>query len=109
MKIENMPLFTEYERQFNRKYPVFASKTDINNGGAKFLFEFIKDNHSYSFMMTANEPAKNGTITCSLALLSTKVDGPKYVTFDESRKPMEMNVDNLITVAKFMLKEGEAE
>lgn len=102
MKIENVPLFTEYERQFKRKFPGLKCSTDIIDGAMKFTFELIKDNVAHEFSMVAIEPAKNGYITCLLQMDNNVNDN--WHEFDESRKPMEMNVDNVISVAKYMMK-----
>lgn len=101
MKIENVPLFTEYERQFKRRFPGLKCSTDIIDGAMKFTFELVKDNVAHEFSMVANAPAKNGAITC---LLLMDHNGNNVNEFDESRKPMEMNVDNVISVAKYMMK-----
>lgn len=101
MKIENVPLFTEYERQFKRRLPGLKCSTDIIDGTMTFTFELIKGNAVHEFSMVANEPAKNGSIKC---LLSMDHNSNNVNEFDESRKPMEMNVDNVISVAKYMMK-----
>ena len=101
MKIENVPLFTEYERQFKRKFPGLKCSTDIIDGAMKFTFELTKDNVAHEFLMVASEPAKNGSIKCLLLMDHNTND---WYEFDESRKPMEMNIDNVISIAKYMMK-----
>ena len=104
-----MPLFTEYERQFKRKYPgmqcaIQGWKTD-DKEPYNFAFELIDNGEQYIFKMTAPYQAKNGYIECSLKLFSGPyIKEHTTIEFDESRKPMEMNIDNAIHTAKFIIK-----
>lgn len=98
-----MKLFTEYERQFNRKCPG-TCKLIPKDDKLIFHFTYVYEDTQYSFAMVAPNEAKNGDIECKLVY----VNDPNYkIEFDESRKPMEMNVDNLINAMKFLLKQME--
>ena len=49
MKIENMKLFTEYERQFKRKFPGLKYKTVPSNGYMTFHFECLINGTVYIY------------------------------------------------------------
>lgn len=112
MKIENLKLFTEYERQLKRKYPCSHPKIVIMQTGCCHLkFEHLINGTIYTFGMAAPLEPKNGDVLCTVKLDSNiKLEHSSSVSdriiaefsgveFNESRKPMEMNVDNLITAA----------
>jgi hypothetical protein len=110
MKIENLKLFTEYERQLKRKYPCSHPKIVVTqNGYCHLKFEHLVNGTIYTFGMAAPIEAKNGDVLCTVKLDSDiKCSSSSSdrilaefsgVEFNESRKPMEMNVDNLIIAA----------
>lgn len=99
MKIENLKLFTEYERQFKRKYPGLKYEFIPSPGAVKFQFSYINGSKEYSFVLTADNPPKNGDVECTLSC----VNNDKDIKFDESRKPMEMNVDNAVNAAIYLI------
>lgn len=104
MKIANMKLFTEYERQFKRKYPGMSCGLAPYKDGLSFVFTYVHNAKGYLFLMKAPYEAKNGDVECSLVYNG---DPKLTIEFDESRKPMEMNVDNLINSAKYLLNKME--
>lgn len=105
MKIENMKLFTEYERQFKRKFPGLKYNTVPSNGYMTFHFECLINGTVYSFRLEARNQPKNGDIEVELSCPSRGMS----VKFDESRKPMEMNIDNAINAANYIVKVGVQE
>ena len=55
-----MKLFTEYERQFKRKFPGLKYKTVPSNGYMTFHFECLINGTVYSFRLEArNQREKN--------------------------------------------------
>lgn len=102
-KIENLKLFTEYDRQYHRKYPGLSCEIKFHKyfdkPMARLVLDILHKGKIYVFSMTAQNPAVNGDITCTLE----NVDGP-ICDFAESRKPMEMNVDNLVNAARCYLE-----
>ena len=104
MKIKNMKLFTEYERQFKRKYPGMHCGLVPNDFGLFFHFNYVYKATSYAFVMSASYEPKNGDVECKLRFAN---DYENTIEFDESRKPMEMNIDNLINAAKYLLNRME--
>lgn len=104
MKIANMKLFTEYERQFKRKYPGMKCGLAPLNDGLSFGFTYVHNAKEYLFLMKAPNEAKNGDVECTV--ISNK-DPNLSIEFDESRKPMEMNVENLINATKYLLNKME--
>lgn len=116
MKIENLKLFTEYERQLKRKYPCSHPKIEMLHNDCYLNFEHLVNGTIYTFGMVAPMEPKNGDVLCTVKLdsdiklehSSSKSDqilavASKEVQFNESRKPMEMNVDNLITAATVLV------
>ena len=99
MKIENMKLFTEYERQFKRKYPGRSCRICFEHGDVRFDFEILDNATLYDFSLISTA-AKNGDYPCTLHCWKKKISD---FNFTESRKPMEMNIDNAINVGKAML------
>jgi hypothetical protein len=106
MKIENMKLFTEYERQFKRKFPGLKHfLIPGNNGIMTFHFECLINGTVYGFQLTATNPPKNGDIEVELFYPARCMK----LKFDESRKPMEMNIDNAINAAIYIIEVGVPE
>ena len=99
-RIENLKLFTEYERQLKRKYPCSHPSLKTVNYELSLCFEYLVNSVIYKFRMTAPCPAKNGDIVCTVYLDN---HSDESMQFDESRKPMEMNIDNLITAATMLV------
>jgi hypothetical protein len=95
-RIENLKLFTEYERQLKRKYPCSHPAFKEENLEFSLCFEHLVKGVIYNFRMIAPNPPRNGDVECKVYLDNHP---NKTMQFDESRKPMEMNVDNLITAA----------
>lgn len=105
MKIANMKLFTEYERQFKRKYPgMECGLTPLKDGLLSFVFSYVQNAKGHLFVMKAPLEPKNGDVECKVI---SNQDPSLSIEFDESRKPMEMNVDNLINATKYLLKKME--
>lgn len=99
MKIENMKLFTEYERQFKRKYPGCKCKICYEHDDVRFDFEILNNVTLYDFSLTSTA-AKNGDYPCTLHCWAKNISD---FNFTESRKPMEMNIDNAVNIGRAML------
>lgn len=99
-RIENLKLFTEYERQLKRKYSCSHPTLKTVNLEFSLCFEHLVNGVIYNFRMTAPYPPKNGDVICTVYLDNHPNES---MQFDESRKPMEMNVDNLITAATMLV------
>lgn len=99
-RIENLKLFTEYERQLKRKYPASHPTLKTVNNEFSLCFDHLVKGVIYNFRMTAPYPPKNGDVICIVNLTNQPNES---MQFDESRKTMEMNVDNLITAATFLV------
>lgn len=104
MKIQNMKLFTEYERQFKRKYPGMQCELIPKEDRLIFRFNYVYEGKAYPFAMKAPNEAKNGDVECKVIYVN---DLNYKIEFDESRKPMEMNIDNLINAVKYILNKME--
>ena len=96
MKIDNIKLLTEYERQFKRKYPGLECKLIMMHDSCRLDFDVLEGGTVYSFALTTSE-VKNGDYPCTLYYWydRTKKNKISNFHFTESRKPMEMNVDPL--------------
>lgn len=99
-RIENLKLFTEYERQLKRKYPCSYPILKTSYPEFSLCFAHLVKGVIYNFRMTAPYPPKNGDVICTVYLVNNPNES---MQFDESRKTMEMNVDNLITAATFLV------
>jgi len=102
MKLENVKLFTEYERQFKAKYHGLYNKIAYDKDKMYFTFEVIANRMSYTFRLEVDPPV-NGDHTCRLYYMHDKIK-MQPVVFKESRKPMEMNIQNAIHAATFMIE-----
>lgn len=111
--VKNVKLFSEYERQIKRKITVIERErichglveTDEEIFPEMYMqFDFIYNGGRYYFKLHApNEPV-NGDIECELYLHIHKTDEWHCMKYKESRKPMEMNVDNLVNTARMMIE-----
>jgi hypothetical protein len=104
LKIDNIKLLTEYERQFKRKYPGLGCKLITMHDSCRLDFDVLADGTIYSFALTTAE-VKNGDYPCTLYYWydQKKKDKITDFHFTESRKPMEMNVDNAVNIARAMI------
>lgn len=104
MKIDNIKLLTEYERQFKRKYPGLGCQLITMHDSCRLDFDVLEYGKTYSFALTSAE-AKNGDYPCTLYYWydQKKKDKITDFHFTESRKPMEMNVDNAVNIAHSMI------
>lgn len=102
MQLENVKIFSEYEKQFKVKYHGLNNKIGYDNDKMYFAFEVIDDCKAYNFRLEVDLPV-NGDHTCRLYYLHDVIK-MQPVVFKESRKPMEMNIQNAIHAAKFMIE-----
>lgn len=98
MKIENLKLFTEYESQLKRKFPGMLKECECGSSGMHLYGIHVENGKSFYWQMTADAKPVNGDIECTVNVTS---ENDFYtIKFDESRKPMEMNVANLYHAIK---------
>lgn len=116
MNLDGMKLLTEYERQFKRKYPGHSCGLDptvVGENGYALTFQVLDNKILYSFILEVGG-MKKGDYVCTLYFLRGGLSECKDLYwlkytlrsehFLESRKPMEMNIDNAINVARLMIQ-----
>jgi len=99
MKVKNIKLFTEYERQFKRLFPgnnfVIISESD----GVRADFNVLQNGTLYDFAMTVKETNKQDHLV-NVYIWNHKISD---FTFEESKTTGEMNVRNLISICRQMI------
>ena len=110
--VKNVKLFSEYERQIKRRlspiqhehigYGLVENNEEI--WPEQFLeFDYVYNGVSNHLKLHAPDEPVNGDIECELYLQLSDYDW-RCIKFKESRKPMEMNIDNMLNVAKMMIE-----
>lgn len=99
MKVKNIKLFTEYERQFKRLFPgnnfVIISESD----GVRADFNVLDHGTLYDFSMHVKETDKQNHLV-NVYMWNHKISD---FTFEESKTTGEMNVRNLISICRQMV------
>lgn len=99
MKVKNIKLFTEYERQFKRLFPgnnfVIISESD----GVRADFNVLQNGKLYDFAMYVKETNKQDHLV-NVYIWNHKISD---FTFEESKTTGEMNVRNLISICRQMI------
>ena len=99
MKVKNIKLFTEYERQFKRLFPgnnfVIISESD----GVRADFNVLQNGTLYDFAMYVKETNKQDHLV-NVYIWNHKISD---FTFEESKTTGEMNVRNLISICRQMV------
>ena len=99
MKVKNIKLFTEYERQFKRLFPgnnfVIISESD----GVRADFNVLQNGTLYDFSMHVKENIKQDHLV-NVYLWNHDISD---FTFEESKTTGEMNVRNLISICRQMV------
>ena len=99
MKVKNIKLFTEYERQFKRLFPgnnfVIISESD----GVRADFNVLQNGTLYDFAMHVKETNKQDHLV-NVYIWNHKISD---FTFEESKTTGEMNVRNLISICRQMI------
>jgi hypothetical protein len=102
--ILNTKLATEYERQYKKKYPSLSTKVQEHGGAIYFDFDYTFNKHVFNFEMYYESKGYTSDITCTLGCYSSLKYSPK-ITFLESFKTAEMNVNNLLVACEKLSKE----
>lgn len=99
MKVKNIKLFTEYERQFKRLFPgnnfVIISESD----GVRADFNVLDHGTLYDFAMHVKETNKQDHLV-NVYIWNHNISD---FTFEESKTTGEMNVRNLISICRQMI------
>lgn len=100
MKVKNIKLFTEYERQFKRLFPgnnfVIVSESD----GIRADFNVLQNGKLYDFSMHVKEETNKRDNLVNVNIWNHKISD---FTFEESKTTGEMNVRNLISICRQMV------
>lgn len=100
MKVKNIKLFTEYERQFKRLFPgnnfVIVSESD----GIRADFNVLQNGKLYDFSMDVKDETNKRDYLVNVYIFDHKISN---FTFEESKTTGEMNVRNLISTCRQMV------
>lgn len=102
--ILNTKLATEYERQYKKKYPSLSTKVQEHGGTIYFDFDYTFNKHLFNFGIYYESKGYTSDIPCTLGCYSSLKYSPK-ITFLESFKTAEMNVNNLLVACEKLSRE----
>lgn len=100
MKVKNIKLFTEYERQFKRLFPGNNFVIISENDGVRADFNILQNGTLYDFAMHVNEEPNKRDYLVNVNIWNHKISD---FTFEESKTTGEMNVRNLISICRQMV------
>lgn len=99
MKVKNIKLFTEYERQFKRLFPGNNFVIISENDGVRADFNVLEKGTVYDFSMHVEETNKQDHLV-KVYIWNHNISD---FTFEESKTTGEMNVRNLISICRQMV------
>lgn len=102
--ILNTKLATEYERQYKKKYPSLQTRVQEHGGIIHFDFDYAFNNNLFKFGIHYDSKGYTSDIPCTLGCYSALKYSPQ-VTFLESFKTAEMNVNNMLVACEKIARE----
>lgn len=100
----NTKLATEYERQYKKKYPSLQTAIQEHGGEIFFDFDYAFNNQMFKFGIYYESKGYTSDISCTLGSYYSLNYSPK-ITFLESFKTAEMNVNNMIVACEKLARE----
>lgn len=99
MKVKNIKLFTEYERQFKRLFPGNNFVIISEHDGVRADFNVLDHGKLYDFAMLVKDTNKTDHLV-NVYIWDHRISD---FTFEESKTTGEMNVRNLISICRQMV------